>query len=122
MLIFSTLGAMTLALAPSEPVEPAVLGVPLNVTLPATGAAGAIVTVNEPDAFAREAMACSVNVKLTLLAEVPPTGTLPALPTVTAANADGATAVARREARSAALVAALIAFFIRFKRVPPIGK
>ena len=45
----------------------------------------------------------------------PPPGTLPALPTVTAANADGATAVARREARSAALVAALIAFFIRFK-------
>ena len=104
-----------LAVAPSEPVEPAVLGVPVNVTAPRLGAAGAIVTVNEPDAFASEAIACSVNVKLTLAADVPPTGTLPALPTVMAANADGATAVARREARSAALVAALIAFFIRFK-------
>ena len=115
MLTVSTLPAM-LAVAPSEPVDPTVLGVPTKVTAPVTGAAGAIVTVNEPAAFVGiEAMASSLNVKLTLLAEVPPTGTLPALPTVMAANADGATAVARREARSAALVAALIAFFIKVK-------
>jgi hypothetical protein len=90
-----------------------VLGVPTKLTEPVV--AGAIVTVNEPAPFASDVANCSVKVKLTLLADVPPTGTLPALPTVMAANADGATAVARREARSAALVAALIAFFIRFK-------
>jgi hypothetical protein len=86
--------------------------VPEKVTAPAPGAAGVIVTVNEPAAsVAIEFFDASVNVKVAVLADVPLTGTLPAEATVIAANADGATAVARSEARSAALVAALTAFF-----------
>jgi hypothetical protein len=53
----------------------------------------------------------SVKRNVAVLAEVVPCATLPALVWVMLANAAGATAVARREARSAALVAALIAFF-----------
>ena len=55
MLMVRTLPAM-LALAPSEPVEPATLGVPLKVTVP-PGAEGAMVTVNEPEALASDAAA-----------------------------------------------------------------
>jgi hypothetical protein len=107
---------MRLALAPSEPVDPATLGVPLKLTVAAL-ALSRIVTVNEPAVFVGiEAIACSVNVKLTLAADVPPTGTLPALPTIgTLANAADAATVATREATSAALVPRLSTFFARFK-------
>jgi hypothetical protein len=80
------------------------------------GAAGAMVTVNEPAVLVGiEAIACSVNVKLAAVADVPPTGTLPAEPIVMAARAAGATAVARREAISPALMPMPNAFFLIFK-------
>src|ERR1700690_344538 len=115
ILTVSTLPAM-LAVAPSEPVERAVLGVPTKLTLVAGPEKGAIVTVNEPAVLVGiDAIACSLNVKVALVAEVPPTGTLPAEPTVTAARAAGATAVARREAISPALMPMPNAFFLIFK-------
>jgi hypothetical protein len=101
-----------LALAPREPVDPVVLGVPEKVTWAPFVAV--IVTVSEPAAVSSAALR-STNVNATVLGEVVPGANVPAEVAATDANADGATAVARREARSAALVAALIAFFIRFK-------
>jgi hypothetical protein len=78
--------------------------------------AGAIVTMIVPVVAAGQLVAVfSQNWKEAAVAEVPPTGTVPAVVTNVEAATLGATAVARREARSAALVAALIAFFIRFK-------
>jgi len=53
----------------------------------------------------------SEKVKVAVAVDVEARPTLPTPAVVAAANALGATAVARSEARSAALVAALIAFF-----------
>ena len=53
----------------------------------------------------------SENVKVAAFVDVAPRPTLPTPATVAEANAAGATAVARSEARSAALVATLMAFF-----------
>jgi hypothetical protein len=111
MLTVRTLPA-TLAVAPREPVEPTVLGVPLQVTLPAAGAAGVMVTVKEPAAFvAIDAIACSQNVSVVVLAEVPPTGTLPADVTVMAANAEEAAITVKSEASRVDVKPTLIAFF-----------
>ncbi len=60
-------------------------------------------------------MSLSVNRNVAAVADVPPRGTVPTPVTVVDASAAGATAVTRSEARSAALVPTLIAFFIRFK-------
>jgi hypothetical protein len=57
----------------------------------------------------------STKVIVAVPADVVPTWTLPALTCVMLANADGATAVARSAATSAALVPRLSAFFRRFK-------
>jgi hypothetical protein len=64
-----------------------------------------------PAAFGSAAAEFSVNRKVAVPADVEPCATLPALVCVIEASAAGATAATRSEARSAALVPTLTAFF-----------
>ena len=96
------------ALAPSES-GAETTGVPAQVTvLPA--AESVIVTVMVP-VVCSALIEFSVKRNVAVPAEVAPCATLPALVCVMLASAAGAAAVMRSEARSAALVPTLTAFF-----------
>jgi hypothetical protein len=111
MLIVRT-APLALALAPREPGADTT-GVPLKVT-PAV----VMVTVKSGDAgsvAARHAAEASVNVNVTVPADVPPRGTLPAVPTVTAPSAVEAAMNVNNDASSVEVKPTLIALRNLFK-------
>ena len=72
-------------------------------------------TVSVPPAAGKAATEFSVKLKVAVPADVPPSGTVPALVTLVEANAAGAIAVAKREASSVAERPILPTFFAMFK-------
>ena len=107
----------TTAETPSDPVEPAVLGVPLKAT-PGSGATARlslIVIVTEPAAFASGAALRSTRVKVTVPVDVVPWANVPTEVPVALAETGAATMAVKREASNAALMPTLSAFLNLFK-------